>query len=65
MIYQLCTTEAGALLLLGKDGRILILDPDTSKNKASTSVDLRMTFPPIVGRHIGTSKTDIAIVIET
>ena len=58
-------TEAGALLLLGKDRRILILAPRTSKNKASTSVDLRMTFPPVVVRHIGISKTNIVIVIET
>ena len=32
-------TDTAALLLLGKDRRILILAPNTSKNKAPTSVD--------------------------
>ena len=32
------TTEAGALLLLGKDRRILILTQNKSKNKAPTSI---------------------------
>ena len=32
-------TEAGALLLLGKDRKILILSPDISKFKAPASVE--------------------------
>ena len=34
----------GALLLLGKDVRILILVPDMSKNKAPTSVPWNFSF---------------------
>ena len=41
------STEVGALFLLGKDGRILVLTPDTSKIKALTSIiNLSSGFQP-------------------
>ena len=45
-LYRLYTafTELGALFLLGKDRRILILAPDMSKNKAPTSVPWNFSF---------------------
>ena len=38
------TTEVGALFLLGKDRRILIPVPDSSKNKAPASVPSEFFF---------------------
>ena len=37
-MYLMVTTEAGALFLVGKDSRILILTPDMSKIQAPASV---------------------------